>query len=421
MNLIVCIYKNNFNFWIFGLFFFFYFFIMVICFLFLLIWLLDVIGLNKIEIGFVFFSLLLFVICFQLIFGVIFDKLGLKKYLMWIVIVLLVLIVFFFFYVFVLLLKINIWFGVLSGGVYIGFVFFVGVGVMEVYIEWVSCNSGFEYGKVCIFGCLGWVLCVIIVGMLFSINFEWVFWMGLVVVLLLVVLVVIVKLQVSQFVQVMDLFGVNCLVIDLKMVVCMFCQCKMWMFILYVIGVVCVYDVFDQQFVIFFKLFFVILEVGICVFGFVIIVGEICNVIIMFSLLWIINCIGVKNILLIVGMVMVVRMIGFFFVIIVVEVVVLKMFYVLEVLFLLVGVFKYIIGVFDVWLLVIIYLVGFQFVKQVVVIFFFVFVGNMYDWIGFQDIYMIFGGIVLIVILIFVFMLVGKMKIELLCDNVMIV
>lgn len=30
----------------------------------------------------------------------------------------------------------------------------------------------------------------------------------------------------------------------------------MWMFILYVIGVACVYDVFDQQFATFFKTFF---------------------------------------------------------------------------------------------------------------------------------------------------------------------
>ncbi len=156
MNPTVCTHKNNPNFWIFGLFFFLYFFIMATCFPFLPIWLSDVIGLNKTETGLVFSSLSLFAICFQPILGVISDKLGLKKHLMWIVTVLLVLIAPFFLYVFAPLLKTNIWLGALSGGAYIGFVFSAGAGAMEAYIERVSRNSGFEYGKARTFGCLGW-------------------------------------------------------------------------------------------------------------------------------------------------------------------------------------------------------------------------------------------------------------------------
>lgn len=153
MNPTVCTHKNNPNFWIFGLFFFLYFFIMATCFPFLPIWLSDVIGLNKTETGLVFSSLSLFAICFQPILGVISDKLGLKKHLMWIVTVLLVLIAPFFLYVFAPLLKTNIWLGALSGGAYIGFVFSAGAGAMEAYIERVSRNSGFEYGKARTFGC----------------------------------------------------------------------------------------------------------------------------------------------------------------------------------------------------------------------------------------------------------------------------
>ncbi len=48
----------------------------------------------------------------------------------------------------------------------------------------------------------------------------------------------------------------------------MFRQRKMWMFILYVIGVACVYDVFDQQFATFFKSFFATPEAGTRAFGF---------------------------------------------------------------------------------------------------------------------------------------------------------
>lgn len=62
----------------------------------------------------------------------------------------------FFLYVFAPLLKTSIWLGALSGGLYIGFVFSAGSGAIEAYIERVSRNSVFEYGKARMFGCLGW-------------------------------------------------------------------------------------------------------------------------------------------------------------------------------------------------------------------------------------------------------------------------
>ena len=416
MNPTVCTHKNNPNFWIFGLFFFLYFFIMATCFPFLPIWLSDVIGLNKTETGIVFSSLSLFAICFQPILGVISDKLGLKKHLMWIVTVLLVLIAPFFLYVFAPLLKTNIWLGALSGGAYIGFVFSAGAGAMEAYIERVSRNSGFEYGKARTFGCLGWALCATTAGMLFSVNPDWVFWMGSAAALVLVVLVAIAKPQASQTAQVMDSLGANRSSVDLKTAVRMFRQRKMWMFILYVIGVACVYDVFDQQFATFFKSFFATLELV-----FATTAGEICNAIIMFSSPWIINRIGAKNTLLIAGMVMAARMIGSSFATTAAEVVALKMLHALEVPFLLVGAFKYITGVFDVRLSATIYLVGFQFSKQVAAIFLSAFAGNMYDRIGFQDTYMILGGIALSVTLISAFTLSGKATSEKMSDSAMTV
>ncbi len=127
----------------------------------------------------------------------------------------------------------------------------------------------------------------------------------------------------------------------------MFRQRKMWMFILYVVGVACVYDVFDQQFATFFKSFFTTPEAGTRAFGFATTAGEICNAIIMFCSPWIINRIGAKNTLLIAGMVMAARMIGSSFATTAAEVVALKMLHALEVPFLLVGAFKYITGVFD--------------------------------------------------------------------------
>lgn len=408
MNTTACTYKKNPNFWIFGLFFFLYFFIMATCFPFLPIWLSDIIGLNKTQTGIVFSCLSLFAICFQPVLGVISDKLGLKKHLMWIVTFLLVLIAPFFLYVFAPLLRVNIWLGALSGGAYIGFVFSAGAGAMEAYIERVSRSTGFEYGRARTFGCLGWALCATTAGMLFSINPEWVFWMGSAAALLLLVLVAIARPQASQTAQVMDSLRANRPAVDLRSVLGLFRQRKMWMFILYVVGVACVYDVFDQQFATFFKTFFATPEAGTRAFGFATTAGEICNAVIMFCSPWIINRIGAKNTLLIAGAVMAVRMIGSSFATTAAEVVALKMLHALEVPFLLVGAFKYITGVFDTRLSATIYLVGFQFAKQIAAIFLSAFAGNMYDRIGFQETYMILGGIALTITLISALTLTGK-------------
>lgn len=209
MNTTTCTHKDNPNFWIFGLFFFLYFFIMATCFPFLPIWLSDIIGLNKTHTGIVFSCISLSAIAFQPVLGVISDKLGLKKHLLWIISVLLFLFAPFFLYVFAPLLKTNIWLGALSGGIYIGFVFSAGSGAIEAYIERVSRNSFFEYGKARMFGCLGWGLCASTGGILFGIDPSYVFWMGSGAALLLMLLLVVAKPKPNQTAQVMNALGAN--------------------------------------------------------------------------------------------------------------------------------------------------------------------------------------------------------------------
>jgi len=411
MNTTACTHKDNPNFWIFGSFFFLYFFIMATCFPFLPIWLSDIIGLNKTHTGIVFSCISLSAISFQPVLGVVSDKLGLKKHLLWIIAVLLFLFAPFFLYVFAPLLKTNIWLGALSGGLYIGFVFSAGSGAIEAYIERVSRNSFFEYGKARMFGCLGWGLCASTGGILFGIDPSYVFWMGSAAALVLMVLLVVAKPKPNQTAQVMNALGANQPQITVRTVINLFRQRKMWMFILYVIGVACVYDVFDQQFATFFKTFFATPEAGTRAFGFATTAGEICNAIIMFCSPWIINRIGAKNTLLIAGLIMATRIIGSSFATTAMEVVALKMLHALEVPFLLVGAFKYITGVFDTRLSATIYLIGFNFAKQLAAIFLSAFAGNMYDRIGFQDTYLMLGCFVLAITLVSAFTLSGKREI----------
>ena len=410
MNSPVCTYKNNKNFWIFGAFFFLYFFIMATCYPFLPIWLADVIGLSKTETGVVFASMSLFAIVFQPIFGLISDKLGLKKHLLWVIAVLLFFFAPFFLYVFAPLLRFNVLLGALCGGAYIGFVFAGGSGATEAYIERVSRNSHFEYGKARMFGCFGWGLCASTAGMMFSINPDIVFWMGSGAAVLLMLLLLIARPQENRNAVVVNALGANTRQFSLKQVGELFRMRALWLFIFYIVGVACVYDVFDQQFANFFKTFFTSPQRGTEVFGFVTTAGELANALIMFCSPWIINRIGAKNTLLVAGTIMSVRIIGSAFATTAAEVIVLKMLHALEVPFLLVGAFKYITAIFDTRFSASIYLIGFCFSKQLAAIFLSAFAGSMYDRIGFSDTYFILGGIALSVTVISAFTLSSRPK-----------
>ncbi|MGY6031749.1 oligosaccharide MFS transporter [Phytobacter sp. AG2a] len=407
MNTTPCTHKNNPTFWIFGLFVFLYFFIMATCFPFLPIWLSDEIGLSKTHTGIVFSCMSLSAISFQPILGVVSDKLGLKKNMLWVIVSMLVLFAPFFLYVFAPLLKFNIWAGALAGGLYIGFVFSAGSGAIEAYVEKVSRHSHFEYGKARMFGCLGWGLCASTAGILFSVNPAFVFWMGSAAAVVLMVLLALAKVTSQETISFAG-DGSRPSTINTRMVIDLFRMKKMWMFILYVVGVACVYDVFDQQFATFFKSFFDTPQAGTKAFGFTTTAGELCNAVIMFCSPWIINRIGAKNTLLIAGLMMTTRIIGSSFATTVYEVIALKMLHALEVPFLLVGAFKYITGVFDTRLSATIYLIGFNFAKQLAAIFLSAFAGNMYDRIGFQDTYLLLGCFVLAITLLSAFTLSGR-------------
>lgn len=400
-----CTYLDNRNFWIFSAIVFLYFFIMATCFPFLPIWLSEIIGLNKTDTGVVFSSISLFAILFQPLMGMISDKLGLKKHLLWVISILLFFFAPFFLYVFAPMLKHNIMLGAAAGGIYIGVVFSAGCGAVEAYVEKVSRQSLFEYGKARMFGCLGWGICATSAGLLFNIDPTLVFWMGSLAALLMMGLLALAKPQPNHTAQVIEALGANHNEFSMKMVLGLFRMPKMWMFILYVIGVACIYDVFDQQFATFFKSFFSSPQQGNEVFGYVTTAGEVANAIIMFCAPWVINRIGAKNTLLIAGSIMTMRIIGSSFASSVYEVVLLKMLHALEVPFLLVGAFKYINVAFDARLSATVYLIGFQFAKQCGAIFFSAFAGHMYDQIGFQHTYLMLGLFTLTVTIISAFTL----------------
>ncbi|AIQ11315.1 MFS transporter [Paenibacillus durus] len=395
----------NRNYWIFGVFFMLYFFIWAACTMFLSLWLTQEGGLNSTKTGVIFSAISIAAICFQPFFGIVSDKLGLKKNLLWLFIGLLVFIGPFFVYLFPALLKGNIILAAVIGGAYLGAIFNGGVGAIEAYIERVSHLNGFEYGRVRVFGNIGAAASTFVTGHLFNTNPDLIFWIGTGMALLLAVVFSFAKMGNSEaHAANADKIAAPPKGSTLEL----FKNRKFWMFVLYVLGVGCIYDVYDQQFAVYFTHFFATPEKGTQVFGNLVTLQIFLEAIVMILAPFIINKIGAKNALLYAGFIMSIRILGSSVADGAVAISLLKLMHALEVPILLVAVFKYISANFDMRLSATIYLIGFQFSKQVGAIFLSTIAGNMYDTVGFKSAYLLLGSIALIFTAISIFTLSGK-------------
>lgn len=393
---------KNFNTVVFGIFFYFYFYTWSSCFLFLPVWLKNAVGLDKTHIGLIFSSFSLAAICLQPVFGMITDRLGVKKTLIWVIVCLMIFFAPFFLYVYTPLLKSHIYLGIILGAIYLSCIFHAGVGAIEAFVEKVSRNTGFEYGRARLFGCFGSATCATVAGILYSLDPQWVFWFGSLFAIFLSFVLAAAKTGTPVAIT-QDKPGSSPLsVIDLLKMK------KFWMLTVYVLGVACVYDVFDQQFINFFSSFFPSQGEAVKMFGYITTAGNLGDAVIMFFIPAVINKIGSKTALLIAGGVMAIRILGSSFATTAEIVMVLKMLHNIEVPFLLVGIFKYISDTFDVRLSATVYLIGFQFIKQLASIILSTIAGKMYDNYGFHDAYVFLGSVVLIFTIISFFTLSGR-------------
>ena len=383
----------NKNYWVFSLYFFLYFFIMGAYFPFFPVWL-KMVGLDQASTGYVFSFISLFALVFQPIFGLISDKLGLKKHLLWIITLLLVLFGPFFIFIFGPLLKFNITLGAIVGGFYLGIVFSGGAPAIEALVEKISRRSGFEFGRSRMFGCFGWAICASFVGIMISKNVNAVYWLCSGFALILLVLVKIADPAKNSTTDVVEKMGLNKPEpFNLKLALDLLSMRKTWFFMLYIVGVACTYDVFDQQFANFFTSFFSSEQVGREAFGYVTTLGEFLNATVMFFAPIIVMKIGSKNTLLIAGAIMSIRITGSAFASTAIEVIILKTLHMFEAPLLLVGAFKYITTHFPIRLSATVYLIAFCFAKQLSIMFMSTFAGLMYVKIGFEGAYLVLGFI----------------------------
>ncbi len=176
-----------------------------------------------------------------------------------------------------------------------------------------------------------------------------------------------------------------------------------WGFCIMMIGIATMFDVFDQQFPNYFASFFDDASRGELVFSRIASVQVFLEAGFMILAPWFINKIGAKNGLILAGIVLFVRVLGSAYLTEVWMLAFWRLLAAIEMPLMLVSIMKYITGVFDVRLSATVYMLGFNFAKQVGITIFSYVMGTLYGSIGFQN------GYVVMAIIIMAFVVVGAL------------
>lgn len=372
---------------------FFFFFTWSSSFSLISLWLNQKIGLKGAETGLIFSAISLVALCAQPLYGFIQDKLGLRKHLLQFLGVMLLLTGPFFIYVYAPLLASSLPLGALVGGVFIGATFFAGIGALESYTERVSRISGFEFGRARMWGSLGWASATFLAGFIFNIDPNINFWLAsAAAVVFLLLLSQVRELKPNAMAGLAFGKPEN---LRLQDALALLRMPGFWALVVFVLGI-SVYNVFDQQFSVYFASQFASREQGNEMYGF------------LNSLQVFLEAGGMFLALLLAGGVMALRMFGSGLVSGALMISAMKLLHAVELPILLIAIFKYIASRFDSRLSSTLYLVGFQFITQVMASFLSPLAGYGYDRIGFADTYLLMGCAVAATTLVSCFLLRGE-------------
>ncbi|ARW06871.1 MFS transporter [Bacillus atrophaeus] len=368
------------------------------------IWLGQEVKLNGSATGIIFSVNAIFTLCMQPLYGFISDKLGLKKNILFMISVLIVFTGPFYIFIYGPLLQYNVFLGAIVGGIYLGTAFLAGVGAIETYIEKVSRKYQFEYGKTRMWGSLGWAAATFFAGQLFNINPNINFWIASLSAVILVAIIMSIKIEMTDY----DKERADS--IRLKDVGGLFLLKDFWFLMLYVIGVTCVYGVYDQQFPIYYASLFPTSAMGNQIFGYLNSFQVFLEAGMLFLAPFIVNRLGPKKSLILAGLLMSFRIIGSGIVIGPFGISSMKLIHALELPIMLIAIFKYLAANFDTRLSSVLYLVGFQFASQVGTSIFSPIAGGLYDSIGFRQTYLFMGALALCFTIISIFTLLDSKK-----------
>lgn len=382
--------------------FFFFFFTWSASFSLISIWLKQTLGLKGMDTGIIFSAISIVALCLQPLYGFIQDKLGLKKHLLWFIGLLLLISGPFYIFAYGNLLKYNVFLGAIIGGIYVGATFFAGIGALESYIERASRIVKFEYGRARMWGSLGWATATFFAGYLFNLdpNINFVLAsLSAVMFLIILYFVKVIKLDGSN-----QLDYINTSPVKLNDALGLLKYAQFWALVIFVVGV-SMYNVYDQQFSVYFSNQFATQEEGNRMYGFLNSLQVFLEAGGMALAPFLVNKIGAKNSLILSGIIMTIRILGSGLVEGPVMISIMKLLHAIELPILLIAIFKFISTCFDQRLSATIYLVAFQFISQVCASFLAPLAGYGYDSIGFANTYLLMGCTSGIIMLIAAFLL----------------
>lgn len=398
------------SFWSFAGTHFCYFFSWAVIYGYLTLWLEQVAGLGGTEAGLVFSLMAGISLIFQPIFGILSDKLKFKKTLLACIALSALFIGPFFQWLLLPLITLNLYLGIAVTGLYLSFVLNGGVGVIEQYIERASWVNKFEYGHSRMGGSLAGITATLVAGRLFVLNPTAIFWACSIAAAILSILILFFdKVDVSNANETVDQEDTK---LDKKTIFSIFKQKNFWALALFYIGAAAIYDVFDQQFIVYFKSFFETANTGTIIYSYMASAQVGLELLLMIPMPYIINKIGAKRGLIIFGFITFIRIFGSAVAPNYQLLIVFRIMAGLEMPLLLVSIMKYIANTFDRRLYATIYMLGSNFAKQVSVFIFSTVSGRLYDSVGFHQTYLLLAGIVLVITIISAFTLKNDHKEE---------
>ena len=348
------------------------------------IWLGQHLGIGATKTGLLYSANALAALCMQPVLGFISDKIGLKKTLLFTILIILLLIGPFFIYIYGPLVVFDFYLSAILGGIYLGFIFNAGYGVIDSYINKVSIKYGFEYGRARMWGSFGWAAATYTTGIAMNINPNLAFVSASLAALIAIICLSMAKVEISD----VEMKKANSVSLkDIKHLL----QNKDFLFLLFfMIGVGCVYDVYDQQFGVYFVSQFESQAEGNRWFGDLGAIQTFFEAIFLFVTPVIANKLGAKRTLILAGTIMSIRIIGSSLEWGPLWIAAVKCIHSFEKPLFLVGQFKYISKNFDLRLSASIYL-GCLCTSSICASIFSPLFGSMYESIGFSQSYLYIG------------------------------
>lgn len=394
--------QHRLNYWLLNGAFFSFFVAWSFSFSFYAIWLKQNAGLTATDIGFVFSINALVAFILMPFYGFWQDRLSEGKTLLYLVAITILCCGPFFNWLYQPLLKSNFWLGSGVGALFAAVSFGAAVGVLESFIERLSRRDGFEFGRSRMWGSMGWAVATFFTGLLLNWSPQSVFWLSSLAGV--VFLFCLMRVTTPTFSAPLSCQrhipkpGLSDLLQVVKLP-------EFRRFAFYIISVPCIYQVFDQQFPVYFASKFADPQLANIYFGYLNSSQVLLEAALMFVTPALVNRIGVRQALILAGGIMAIRILGSGLATEMLAISALKLLHALELPILLIAMFKYIAAVFDSRLSTTLYMVGFLLLSQLSAMVLSPFFGYLYDHYGYAPSYLLIGSVVLCCTLLSAFLL----------------